>query len=418
MHIRNAQHLTLDEMAEFVRASQEIEFAGQSRQEVYIWLQQGLVQQEYFRRGKTQRGVIRAYLGKVTGVSQPQLTRLIRQYRDTGQITVQPGMRHGFLRKYTDPDIILLAELDQAHQWLSGPATKKILEREYRLYGHAEYARLAEISVSHLYNLRGGAAYRKRAGHYELTRPTGVSIAERRRPDPGGQPGFVRVDTVHQGDWDGNKGVYHLNSVDAVTQWEVLGCTERISEQYLEPVLEAMLHQFPFPILGFHADNGSEFINHMVARLLNKLLVGEFTKSRPYRSLDNALVEGKNGAIVRKHIGYGHIPGHHAGRIDAFYRKYFNPYLNYHRPCGFATLETDPGGKQRRIYKASDYQTPYEKLKSLPQAAKYLKQGVSFEHLERTAYAMSDTASARRMKQAKEALLRQCKIVSPFPPRF
>jgi len=112
--------------------------------------------------------------------------------------------------------------------------------------------------------------------------------------------------------------VYHINAVDAVLQWEVIGCASKISERYLIPVLKAMLEQFPFPILGFHSDNGSEFINHTVARLLNKLLV-EFTKSRASRSQDNAPVEGKNGAVIRKLIGYGHISGEHADRLHTFY---------------------------------------------------------------------------------------------------
>jgi transposase InsO family protein len=145
-------------------------------------------------------------------------------------------------------------------------------------------------------------SYRQRAAEFTQTRPSPIAIGERRKPDPQNRPGYLRVDTVHQGDWEGEKGVYHINAVDAVTPWEVLGCVARISEQYLLPVLEAMLHQFPFRILGFHADNGSEFVNHSVAGLLHKLLV-EFTRSRPNRSTDNALVEGKNGAIVRKHLG-------------------------------------------------------------------------------------------------------------------
>ncbi len=307
--------------------------------------------------------------------------------------------------------------MDRAHQWLSGPATRRILQREFHLFQRPGFERLAGISVSHLYNLRRTAAYRRRAARYQPTRPAGIAIADRRRPDPKGQPGYLRVDTVHQGDWEGAKGVYHLNAVDAVTQWEAVGCTARISEQYLGPVLEAMLHQFPFPILGFHADNGSEFINHTVAKLLNKLLA-EFTKSRPYHSLDNALVEGKNGAVIRKHIGYGHIPAEHAERIDQFYRKHLNPYLNFHRPCGFVTTVVNQRGQRRRVYQADDYMTPYEKLKSLPQAVQYLKPGLCFQQLERMAQAMSDTQWARRMKQSKEKLLRACKIESPFPPQF
>jgi len=136
------------------------------------------------------------------------------------------------------------------------------------------------------------------------------------------------VDTVHQGDREGEKGVHHINAVDEVTQWEVVGCTAKISEHYLLPILEAMLHQFPFKIRGVHSDNGSEFVNHTVAKLLNKLLV-EFTKSRANRSNDNALVEGKNGAVISKHMGYEYIGAGHSECIQKFYMAHFNTYLNY-----------------------------------------------------------------------------------------
>jgi hypothetical protein len=185
-----------------------------------------------------------------------------------------------------------------------------------------------------------------------------VSIGERRKPDPQGKPGYLRVDTVHQGQHDGQRGIFHINAVDTVTQWQVVGCVETICERDLIPVLEAMLHQFPFRILGFHCDNGSEFLNHQVEKMLNKLLV-EFTKSRAYRTTDNAMVEGKNGAVVRKHIGYGAIGAEHATAFQKFYTAYFNPYLNYHRPCGFAEIQpcgfaeiqTRARGKKRRVYR-------------------------------------------------------------------
>jgi transposase InsO family protein len=244
-----------------------------------------------------------------------------------------------------------------------------------------------------------------------------VSIAERRRPEPQGRPGYLRVDTVHQGDWEGAKGVYHINAVDAVTQWQVVGCTSRISEAYLQPVLEAILHQFPFRILGFHSDNGSEYINHDVEGLLESLLI-EFTKSRANHSQDNALVEGKNGAIIRKLMGYGHIPGEHAEGLHRFYTAHLNPYLNFHRPCGFATVSHDPRGKRQRKYKVEDYATPYEKLKALPKAADYLKKSISFERLDQQAASMSDTECAKKMASAKAILLRKVKTESPTPPRF
>jgi transposase InsO family protein len=222
---------------------------------------------------------------------------------------------------------------------------------------------------------------------------------------------------VHQGDWDGAKGVYHINAVDAVTQWQVVGCASKISEAYLLPVLEAVLAQFPFIILGFHADNGSEYINHRVAGMLDKLHA-DFTKSRACRSQDNALVEGKNGAVIRKHIGYGYIAGEHAEAIGKFYARHLNPYLNLHRPCGFATVSVDKRGKRRRQYKTEDYRTPLEKLKSLELAEQFLRRGLSLAELERESLAVSDTEFARKMNAAKSRLLRQCKVQSPVPPPF
>jgi transposase InsO family protein len=414
--MQNAEVLTQKQIKEFLEGSQSIEFTGQKRSELYSFVQRVLVAQEYAVQGKKERGAVRAYLSKVTGLSLPQMTRLIRKYRQEGVVEAQVYRRRRFPTKYTSGDIALLAEVDCAHEWLSGPATVRILKRECEQFGKADYARLGKISVAHLYNLRGSVRYRKLAAQWEPTRPSPIAIGERRKPDPQGRPGFLRIDTVHQGDWEGVKGVYHINAVDAVTQWQVLGCVSRISEQFLLPVLEAMLHQFPFRILGFHSDNGSEYVNYEVAKLLKNLLI-EFTKSRANRTQDNALVEGKNGAIIRKYMGYGHIAAEHGEAVQKFYTAHLNPYLNFHRPCGFATVSLDERGKRRRQYKREDYMTPYEKLNDLEKAEQYLKPNLSFAQMEQTAQKMSDTECARKMRGVKAQLLRRCKIESPVPPR-
>jgi len=267
---------------------------------------------------------------------------------------------------------------------------------------------LAEISASHIYILRDSKTYASVRVHRTHTQARQVSIGERRKPDPRGQPGYLRVDTVHQGHHDGRPGVYHINAVDTVTQWRVVGCVETISENHLAPVLESILHQFPFGILGFHCDNGSEFINQRVAQMLNKLMV-EFTKSRAYWTTDNALVEGKNGAVVRKHIGYGRIGSERAEAWQKFYTAYFNSCLNYHRPCGFATVTTDGRGKRKRRYPAKNYRTPYEKLVSLKKWKQYLKPGITVALLARQSTAHSDTEAALRMQKAKLELLAKCR---------
>jgi transposase InsO family protein len=412
LRMQNAEALTSEQIGEFLKGSATIDFQGQNRAELYGWVERVLVAQEYATQGKKQRGAVRAYIVKVTGMSLSQATRLIRKYRAEGVVEAVPYRRRRFPMKYTSQDVARLAEVDRAHGWLSGPATVRIFQREHQQYGKAEYARLGEISVAHLYNLRGSARYRKLAAKWEPTRPVATMIGERRQPDPRGQPGYLRIDTVHQGDWNGVKGVYHINAVDAVTQWQVVGCVGRINEQHLLPVLEAILHQFPFQILGFHTDNGSEYINHEVKKLLEDLLI-EFTKSRACRSQDNALVEGKNGAIIRKHMGYGHIAAEHAEAVHKFYTAHLNPYLNFHRPCGFATVSLDARGKRQRKYKQEDYATPYEKWKSLAEAENYLKEEMSFARLEQVAQKMSDTEWARKMTTARVTLLRRCKSESP-----
>ncbi len=396
-------------MGRFVAASGEIRFESHNRHQVYVWLEQLLLQQDYCQQGKAARGLIRRYIETMTGMSRAQVTRLIGRFTASGRVQLTVYRRRRFPEHYTRTDIELLASVDEAHETLSGPATRRILEREVQLYGKQEYARLAGISVAHLYNLRKSRRYRERRLNYIKTRPTAVQIGERRKPEPQGQPGYLRLDTVHQGDQPDAKGVYHINAVDEVTQWQVAGSTPRISEAYLKPVLEQMMRQFPFRILGFHTDNGSEFINRTVAELLEKLRI-EQTRSRPRRSGDNGLVETKNGAVIRKHIGYGYIDAGHADTINSFYREYLNPYLNYHRPCAQADVEIDERGRKRVRYKR--YQTPLETLLALDKPAQYLRQGLSINALKRVVAALSDTEAARRMQLAKSRLFEKLRLTA------
>ncbi|MFQ5356529.1 MAG: hypothetical protein ACE5DY_08630 [Mariprofundaceae bacterium] len=228
---------------------------------------------------------------------------------------------------------------------VSGTAIKAFFQRAFEVYGDQRFARLAGISVSHIYNLRKSKVYQRCRRKFIRTHGVKVNIGECCKPRPNGVPGHLRVDSVHQGDMDGRKGVYHINSVDEVTQWEVVVSVERISEQFMLPARRSLLEQFPFLIRGFHADNGSEHINRHVADLLNGLVI-RLTKSRPRHSNDNALAESKNNSVVRKTFGYIHIPQQHAEVMDTFNRKYPNPCINFHRPCHFPIVETDHRGKQ------------------------------------------------------------------------
>ena len=393
--------MSLEQIRAFLEGSDEVRFEGRNREEVYGWVNQTLRQQRYEELKRSGRGWVRRYLSKMTGLSRAQMTRLVKLYREGEEVKPKPYRRRRFPRRYTREDIELLARVDEAHEVLSGPATQKILQRAYYDFQEPKYQRLAEVSVAHLYRLRKSRTYRQRRVAYQATRPAKVAIGERRRPQPEGRPGYVRIDTVHQGDLEGVKGVYHINAVDEVTQWQVLGATAQISEAYLLPLLETMLAQFPFRLRGFHSDNGSEFINHTVAKLLNKLLI-EQTKSRPRHSNDYGLAEAKNGAVVRKHMGYTHIPAPHAVAIEAFYERYFNPYLNFHRPCGVPEEVVNAKGKTKRVYRW--YATPWEILRQLPDLSGHLKADVTMDELELQARAQTDTAAAMEMQKAKQKL--------------
>lgn len=398
----DSQATSMEQLRALVAANNMVRFIGQRREEVYEWVERTLVRHEYAGLRKPDKGIVRLYIAQMTGLSRAQVTRLISAYQQTGRVKAVPYQRDKFATVYTAADVKLLAYVDRAHANLSGPATRRILEREYSVYGQAAYLRLAAISVAHLYRLRNTEAYRKRNTTYHPTRATAISIGERRKPQPQGLPGFLRIDTVHQGDQEGRKGLYHINAVDEVTQWEIVAAAPQISELWLMPVLEALLQQFPFVIRGFHSDNGSEFINHTVARLLGKLLI-EQTKSRAHHSGDNGLVESKNGAIIRKHIGYGYISAQHAEAMDQFHRQHLNPYVNFHRPCAIPTIVTAANGKRRRIYQR--WATPWELFCELPDCERFLRSGLTVADLERIAQTQSDTEAALALQDAKRSLM-------------
>jgi len=402
--IMNDERLqTIEQVKQFLAGSEAVDFGGVSVEGRYQWIETVLVRFKYYQLKRAEKGVIRRYIEKVSGYSRAQVSRLIRRYHQRGQLRKAQYRRHQFPRSYTTADIALLARTDELHDYLSGPATKKIMEREWAIYGHTDFRNISGISIAHLYNLRCSHLYRSITRRYTRTKLAVVKIGERARPAPGGSPGYIRIDTIHQGDLSGEKGVYHINAVDEVTQWEIVASVEKIAESYLVAVLGSMLAGFPFVIRGFHSDNGSEFINKTVAKLLNKLLI-RFTKCRPRHSNDNGLVESKNGSVVRKHLGYAYIPQACAEALNQYNSEFLNPYINFHRPCFFSVAVTDHRGKVRKTYPYQEVMTPYERFKSLPAAERYLRPGITIEKLDDIAHQMSDNEFAERMVKARSNL--------------
>ena len=272
---------TIDEVRDFMAGSEPVDFHLTDRRGAYDFVTRTLRRLNYAGLTKADKGVVRRFVAKVTGLSRAQSTRLIGQYRNRGHIRDRRGgAARPFERRYTAVDIRLLAEVDETLGGLCGPTTRRVMSRQYEVFGDERFERLAGLSNSHLYRMRQSTTYRRRRNPTTKTQATQVNIGERRKPHPQGRPRFLRVDSVHQGDLDGRKGVYEVNLVDEVTQYEFVAAVEGISERFLVPALEALMDAFPFEVKGFHSDNGSEYINYRVARLLRKLHVEEFTKSR------------------------------------------------------------------------------------------------------------------------------------------
>jgi hypothetical protein len=375
---------------------------------VYAWINDLLIRLRYRFLGKKDKGLMRRYLVLYSGYAKTHIDHLICAYKENGKIHRKKRTQPAFKTVYTAADIALLADVDIAYRHQNGKALREVCREMYQTYDDARFERLSNISVSRLYDLKKTHVFASRAGVFTKTRAVAVPIGERKKPFPEGKPGYIRVDSVHQGDMGGVKGVYHINLVDEVTQWEVVLCVEGISEQFLLPALREALLLFPFHIINFHSDNGSEYINYQVAAMLEKLRVSQ-TKSRARESGDNGLVEGKNGAVIRKWMGCAHIPRRHARAIMEFYRVHFIPFVNYHRFSAFPDEEIDHRGKIVKKYRT--FLTPCMKLCSLPGVEAYLCEGVTVETLTKTAKEKTHLFAAQETTKARNELF------NSFSPR-
>jgi hypothetical protein len=238
---------TVAQLRAFLDGTEEVQFDSLGEDKRYVFVVEVVRRLRYRYLIRGDKGVVMRYLERTTGYSRQQLTRLVGRAAD-GEILSKryTAPKEGFLRKFTTGDVELLAELDALHGTLSGPATKCLMQRAVTLFGDIRYERLASISVAHLYNLRRARGYEIRRRHWTKTKGQSVAIGLRRPPAPQGRPGFIRIDSVHQGDQDGVKGLYHINAVDCITQFEIVATCERLSEAYLLPVIDAMLASFPF----------------------------------------------------------------------------------------------------------------------------------------------------------------------------
>lgn len=379
----------ISEIADFLKSSKMLVLKLNSTKERYQFIDKTIDKFNYSKIRKKEKRIIIHYLTKITGYKKAQITRLIKR-ACLGKLVKKKYLRTiAYHRIYTATDIKLLERTDEYHNRLNSLATKEIMRREYEVYGQTKFQNISKVSVSHINNLRHRPIYRNYWVNGTKAREIPIGITE--APETNNQPGSIRVDTVHQ------RNVFYINAVDEVTQWEIVVCIPEINEYYLLPVLEQMLADFPFIIFNFHSDRGSEFINHLVEEILNRLLIRQ-TKSRSRHCNDNALVEGKNGSVIRKNMGYHHINQPHAKTINIYLKNYFNPYLNFHRPCLFPENKILPSGQTKHIYKQA--MTPFTKLKEISKTTKinFLKPEQSWSKLDKIEMEFSDNQFAEILR--------------------
>lgn len=389
--------INISQLKGFLEGTQKVALSidGDDLESKYKFISKVVKRLNYKKLSKKDKQVVIHYLRKITGYKSAQLYRLVRRAA-VGKLIRKVYRRTHSHKIYQAVDIKLLEETDRLHLRLNTLATKEILRREVEIFGKGKYANIAKVSISHIHNLRDHPIYQ--SAWINHTKARKIAIGTTKPPQSFGKPGCIRVDSVHQ------REIYHINAVDEVTQWEITVTVSALSERYLVQALQEIIAQFPFPIFAFHSDRGGEYINYTTAHLLNKLFI-EQTKSRSRHCNDNALVEGKNGSVIRKNFGWEPISQELVTDFNQFYKDWFNPYINYHRPSLYAEeIIIDKYGKKRKLYNQAT--TPYEKLKEIcdQKRENYLKSGLTFNQLDVFAYAHSDNDFAALMRKAEQEL--------------
>jgi hypothetical protein len=159
--MKEQKQSTVGQLRAFLNGTEEVQFEplGEDSKR-YAFIAEVVRRLRYRYLKRCEKGVVMRYLERTTGYSRQQLTRLVGRVVH-GEVLAKryTAPSKGFPRKFTTRDVALLAELDALHGTLSGPATKCLMQRAVTLFGDTRYARLASISVAHLYNLRRARGY-------------------------------------------------------------------------------------------------------------------------------------------------------------------------------------------------------------------------------------------------------------------
>ena len=346
-----------------------------------------VLRERYARSGRAERGRILDEFSAVTGFHRKHEMRLL----GGGQPNQQRGPRPR-RRIYDDAVREALIVVWEASDRICGkrlrPLVPIMLEAMER-HGHLQLApevRTGLLAMSAatmdraLCDIRGQAKGRTRR-HVAPSAAVRRSVPVRTFSDWGDPaPGFVEADLVaHSGPTTRGSFVQTLTLTDIATGWTECAPLLVREQRLLTEVLTEVRKRLPFPLLGFDTDNDSVFMNETVRDYC--LVAGiAFTRCRPYRKNDQAWVEQKNGAVVRRIVGYRRFEGLAAAAALAELYVSVRLFVNFFQPSFKLAEKTREGAKVYKRYHPPA--TPYQRLMADPRASEEVKRQVEAQRTE------------------------------------
>ncbi len=194
--MEHGEILSLEQIRTFLEASEKVRFQANDRGSCTSGSTRACASRITASSNARARDWYGATWPRLPGLSRAQTRRLIGIYQQGREVKPRVYRRRHFPNRYRPKDIELLAQMDEAHETLSDPATQNILERELDEFHDARYDRLARLSVAQLYRLRKCRTHRSKRVAFQLTRPTQWRSGNGASPDPQNRPGYLRVDTI------------------------------------------------------------------------------------------------------------------------------------------------------------------------------------------------------------------------------
>lgn len=331
-----------------------------------------VVAERYWSAGRVEKGYILDALCRTTGWHRKHAVRALRQRVVTAETRV-PRERK---RRYGATIKDALTALWEASDRVCGkrlvamiPILLPALEQHGRLQlSEGEHGQLLAVSAATIDRMLGevkvaaAGGRRRRAGFYSAIRREVPVRTFNDWKDPA--PGFCEVDMVaHGGTSVAGSFIQTLTMVDVATGWtECLPLVNRDGILVVEALKRAQ-SLFPWLLRGVDFDNDSAFMNEVVIPWCRGQKL-EVTRSRAYKKNDQAFVEQKNGAVVRRLMGYGRFDGVETARVMARLYAAARLYVNFFQPSFKLKEKRREGAKVIKRY--HNPSTPYERALAHP----------------------------------------------------